>query len=168
MNIYDYMQTIDLSTYTHVMILAGDNDSSVGETGIGTYQDTTGDTVMGQIYLIMTYLHEEYPQIVPVICHKNNKIAMKANPTATPTEFGSFPDYYYSYTYSNGFSIAKLHEEIDKFCEHYHVCKIDYKDFCMGGWQLQEMVGLDMTHFSQYGYNVLGKYLAGQMQKLIG
>ena len=170
MNIYDYIQTIDLSTYTHVMILAGDNDSSVGETGIGTYQDTTGDTVMGQIYLIMTYLHEEYPQIIPVICHKNNKIALKTSPTATPTEFGSFPDYYYGYTYggTDGFSIAKLHEEIDKFCDYYHVCKIDYKDFCMGGWQLQEMVGPDMTHFSQYGYNVLGKYLAGQMQRLIG
>lgn len=170
MNIYDYMQTIDLSTYTHVMILAGDNDSSVGETGIGTYQDTTGDTVMGQIYLIMTYLHEEYPQIIPVICHKNNKIALKTSPAATQTVFGSFLDYYYGYTYggTDGFSIAKLHEEIDKFCEHYHVCKIDYKDFCMGGWQLQEMVGPDMTHFSQHGYNVLGKYLAGQMQRLIG
>ena len=170
MNIYDYIQTIDLSTYTHVMILAGDNDSSVGETGIGTYQDTTGDTVMGQIYLIMTYLHEEYPQIIPVICHKINKIALKTSPAATQTVFGSFPNYYYGYTYggTDGFSIAKLHEEIDKFCEHYHVCKIDYKDFCMGGWQLQEMVGPDMTHFSQYGYNVLGKYLAGQMQRLIG
>lgn len=166
-NIFDKIQEVDLSSYTHVIITGGDNDSSTAP--VGEYTDTSNTSIMGQIYLIIQYLKNEYPNIVPIICYKNNKIALKAA-DGTRTAFGSFPDYYYGYTYNNAskYSIAKLHEEIDKFCEHYYVCKIDYKDFCMGGWQLEQMVGPDETHYSQYGYDLVGKYLAGQVQKFIG
>ena len=167
-NIFDYLRTVDLSAYTHIVFMAGDNDSSVGGSGIGTYLDTDDATIMGQIYRIMCYLHENYPQIVPVICHKNNKIAFKTAAGVVSPAFGSFPDYYYGYTYVNGFSIARLHEEIDKFCAYYGVCRIDFQDFCMRGWKLQQIVGPDQTHFTQYGYDLLGAYLAGQLRKFIG
>ena len=165
-NILETVQNTDLTGYTHALFSAGDNDSSVGSAGIGTYTDTGTDTILGQMYNIITYLHNNYPNIKPIFVEKNNKIYTTVD-GVNKTYFGTFPNYYYGYVYGNGFSISVLHEELVKFCKHYHIGHIS-QDQISGGYNLQALVGDDGTHFSQEGYNALGQYLAGQMLQYIG
>ena len=165
-NILAKIKATDLTGYTHILISAGDNDSSVGLSGIGSYTDTGLNTILGQMYNIITYLHNNYPNIKPIFVEKNNKIFTTPD-GVNKTYFGTFPNYYYGYTYSNGFSISKVHEEMKKFCNYYHVGYISQNSIG-GGYNLQAMVGVDGTHYSQQGYNSLGEYLAGQLSTFIG
>ena len=165
-NILEKVKATTLTGYTHVLFSAGDNDSSVGLSGIGSYTDTGTDTIIGQMYQIITYLHTNYPDIKPIFIEKNNKIFTTVD-GINKSFFGTFPDYYYGFTYGNGFSISKLHEEMKKFCDYYHVGYISQKNFC-GGYNLSALVGEDGTHYTQSGYDSLGQYLAGQLRSYIG
>lgn len=165
-NIYELLQATDLTGYTHAVFMAGDNDSTVGSAGIGTYLDTDADsTIMGQIYNIITYLHTTYPDIIPIFITKNNKVFTTADGT-NKTYFGSFPTYYYDYTYGNGFSIKALNTELEKMCEYYGMGYVDFKYFG-SGYILESLVGADGTHYTQGGYDRLGEYIAGQLRKYI-
>ena len=167
-NIYEEIQATNLTGYTHLLIVAGDNDSSVGIDGIGSYTDTTQDTIMGQMYRIMSYLHTNYPTIIPIIIDKNNKVCIKNADGTTALEFGQFPTYYYDFTYPvHGYQIKKLFEETEKFCTYYGVGHVRYTETCLNGWILQEMVGPDGTHYSQDGYIIYGKAIAAQLSRFI-
>lgn len=166
-NILQTVQETDLTGYTHVLFSAGDNDSEVEEEGIGTYTDTQPGTIMGNIYTICAYLHEHYPGIRVIFVQKNNKIFTTAD-GVNIIRFGSFPDYYYGYTYSNEFSIAKVDAQLRAFCDHYGEGYISYDRSGFGGWAWEDMVGDDGTHLTQEGYNRLGTYLAGQLRRFIG
>jgi len=167
-NIYEMVQATNLAGYTHVCFMAGDNDSSLGSSGIGDYTDTTEGTMMGNIYLIMEYLHTNYPSIIPIIINKNNKIASKSADGTVQTAFGTFPDFYYGYTYNNGFSVSDFHQQVKAFCEYYGVANITMDTSGLSGWLLENMVGPDQTHYSQNGYNLYGRYIAGQLRQYIG
>ena len=138
----------------------GVNDWSLIQTGgtldttkLGTYTDTTGDSLMAQVYQCVNKLYTDKPKCQVILIKPWNG-----------RNIGTFPKYKFGNT-----TYAALIEEIKKFAEYYDVAFIG-DDCPLAGWGIKSgsLMGADGVHPSVTGYKFIGNWLSGQLAKIIG
>jgi len=146
------VQSVDLKDFDYVSLAYGINDTSAV---LGTYTDTTEDTIMGAVYRVCNYIKTYGCTIILI----------------TPLlsiSGGSFPTWGYTVERGpdgNHWTLEDFTEQFTLFSEKYHVHLIR-GDLCFNSFNIEDMVG-DNVHPTVYGYYTAGKYIASQIGKLI-
>lgn len=153
-NAYEYIQTLDLSTFTHVSLAYGTNDSAAV---LGTASDTTEETILGSAYRVCNYIHTQWPNLVIYIILP---ILGKSG--------GSFPDWGWGIERGptgDHWYFKDFYDAFDAFGEKYHI-PIIHGDKSLNSWNVDNLIG-DNVHPTIDGYKVIGHYVAGQIGALI-
>lgn len=152
-NAYEYLQTLNLSSYKVLTFQYGLND---GDIPLGTYTDTTTDTIMGSVYKCLEYVYSQNPTVQVIMI----------NPTvgSKPASFPYFnPNGHHSA--SDGWTFTQYFEQMRLFCDKYAIPLIDgWKG--LNAWNRATLIG-DNVHPTVAGYEVVGRYIAGQIKSLI-
>ena len=158
---YDKLSATDLTGYDVVTFMFGVNDYYQT---IGTYEDDENDnTIMGQIYKCMNYVKTNYPDIACVLISMPNATNFKNTP------YGGFPAYDYEIynLYANSKRPKDLHDEMVLFADRYHIPFIDLNHCGITSFNITRMLP-DNVHPSQDGYFLLGGYIAGELNRILG
>ena len=161
-NAYGLIQTLDLSDYTHVVLSFGAND---GAFPIGAIDDTaptestatsSGGTILGNVYGVLDYIHTTWPAIQVILV------------SPIMNKHGSFPTWGWTVLTAAGWTWAQLTEKMDEFAERYHL-QIIHGDRALNSWLVGDYIGSDTdnVHPVEQGYNLIGRYVAGQMSALL-
>ena len=152
-NAYEYLQTLDLSSYDVLTFQYGLND---GDIALGDYLDTSEETIMGYVYRCINYVYTVSSNVQVIII----------NPTvgSKPDSFPYFnPDAHHSA--SDGWTFTDFFEQMRSFCDKYAIPFIDgWKG--LNAWNRKTLIG-DNVHPTEKGYQVLGRYIAGQIKSMI-
>ena len=153
-NAYEYIQTLDLSTFTHVSLAYGTNDSAAV---LGTAADTTEETIMGSAYRVCNYIHTQWPNLVIyIILPILGKSGGSFPSWGWGIERGPTGDHWY---------FKDFYDAFDAFGEKYHI-PIIHGDKALNAWNVDNLIG-DNVHPTIDGYKVIGRYFAGQIGALI-
>ena len=150
---YEKVAATDLSGYNCFTLAWGVNDySSVKKNGfelLGTYDSTDEATLIGQMYLTVSYLRSQVPDAMIIVI-----------PPWNGTNFGKSPDY--KYTEAGYLPIIR---EMAKFCQHYGVFFLDMEDSPLNKWTLP-LVMKDGVHPNSEGYRLIGDWLSWKLAAL--
>ena len=158
---FDKLSATDLTGYDAVTFMFGANDYYQT---IGTYEDDENDnTIMGQIYKCMNYVKSNYPDIACILISMPNETNFKNTP------YGGFPGYDYDIynLYANHKRPKDLHDEMRLFADRYHIPFIDLNHCGITSFNITTMLP-DNAHPSQDGYHLLGGYIAGELNRILG
>lgn len=152
-NAYEYLQTIDLTGYKVLTFQYGLND---GDIPLGTYTDTTMDTIMGAVYKCLEYVYTQNANVQVIMI--NPTVGSKPN---------SFP--YFNpngqHSASDHWTFTQYFEQMKLFCDKYAIPLIDgWKGY--NAWNRATLQG-DNVHPTVVGYEVVGRYIAGQIKACI-
>ena len=153
-NAYEYIQTLDLSSYTHITLAYGTNDSAAA---LGTENDTTEDTILGSAYRVCSYIQSQWPTVAVIIILP---ILGKSG--------GSFPEWGWGVERgpSGGeWYFKDFYDAFDAFGLKYHI-PIIHGDRAINAWNIEDLIG-DNVHPTNTGYFVVGHYMAGQIGSLL-
>lgn len=153
MNAEEYIQTLDLTGYDVLTLQYGLND---GDIPLGTYQDTTEQTIMGAVYRVIDYIYTQNSTVQVIII--NPTVGSKTN------TFPYFnPDLHHAA--SDRWTFTEYFAQMRLFCEKYAIPLIDgYKG--MNAWNRASFIEGNV-HPTETGYRVLGRYIAGQIKSMI-
>lgn len=142
----------DLSDFDVITLQYGINDSNAY---LGTYLDTTGETIMAKLYETVSYLYTTYP---------NSKVIVIA-PTNT-TNKGESPRWRLDATMLRGYTAQDMIDEYKKFCNYYCVPFISYENCPVNSFNIVGLLS-DTIHPNEKGYKLYGKYLANRLMEYI-
>lgn len=154
-NAYDYIQTQDLTDYDVIVLSYGLNDPNVA---LGTYLDTTPNSIMGCIFSCINYVHTNYPDKTVILIGIPN--------SCLHTEI-NFPEWDWFRTRTGGWSDEDFDTECVKFCNYYHVPYISNKQSVFNSWNMPDFLP-DGVHPNQKGYNLIGLRYKGEIDKILG
>lgn len=157
-NAYGLIQTLDLSGYTHVVLSFGAND---GAFPIGAIDDTSattststssGGTIIGNIYGVLDYIHTTWPELQVILI------------SPFMNKHGSFPTWGWAASTTAGWTWAQLSSKMDEVAERYHL-QLIHGDRALNSWLVGDYIGseTDSIHPVEQGYNLIGRYIAGQL-----
>lgn len=149
-NAEEYVTTIDWTLYKTVGIMLGAND---GRAYLGSYTDTTQQTIMGAAYRVIQYICEHNPNCTIVLI---NHLIGKGS---------AFPYFNPDDPHYTGWTWNQYYEEMHKFADKYALPVIDAWR-AINSWNRGVMIG-DNIHPTEAGYEATGKYIAGQMMSII-
>lgn len=153
-NAYEYIQTLDLSDYSVLTFQFGLND---GDIPLGDYEDTDADsTIFGYIYRCLDYVYSQNSSVQVIMINPTVGSKPDSFPYYNPNAHHSAPD---------GWTFTEYFEQMRLFCEKYSIPYIDgYKG--LNAWNRKTLIG-DNVHPTLKGYEVLGRYIAGQIKACI-
>lgn len=151
-NAEEYIQTLDLSGYDVLTFMYGAND---GDIPLGTYEDTTQQTIMGAVFRCIDYAYTQNP---------NLRIIMINPPLGTSENFPHFnPNAQHSA--SDHWRFTDYYAQMRLFCDKYAIPLIEgWKS--LNAWNRATYIG-DNIHPTVAGYKVIGQYIAGQIKSMI-
>ena len=157
---YQEITAHNITDGDYFMLAWGVNDRSEIMTGasldpdkLGAYTDTSGTSLMAEVYKCVNKIYEIKPQCqVILICPWNG-----SNP-----QYFHFPKYKFAdSTYS------ALIAELKKFADYYYIPWIG--DNCpLNGFGMEGLMGADHVHPSAKGYEFIGNWLSGELGRIIG
>lgn len=133
---------------SHIM-----TDGSFDADKLGAYTDTSGTSLMAEVYKCVNRLYEVKPQChVILIAPWNGR------------NVGSFPAYKFADT-----TYAALIAELKKFADYYYLPWIG-NDCPLNGWGMKSgaLMGNDGVHPCAKGYEFIGNWMSGELSKIIG
>lgn len=153
MNAEEYIQTLDLSGYDVLTLQYGLND---GDQPLGTYEDTTEETIMGAVYRVIDYIYTQNSTVQVIIINPTVGSKTETFPYFNPNLPHAASD---RWTFTDYFTQMRL------FCEKYAIPLIDgYKG--MNAWNRASFIEGNV-HPTETGYRALGRYIAGQIKSMI-
>ena len=151
-NAEEYIQTLDLSGYDILTFMYGVND---GDISLGTYMDTTQQTIMGAAFRCIDYAYTQ---------NANLRIIMINHPLGTSTNFPHFnPSAQHSAP--DHWRFTDYFEQMRLFCAKYAIPLIEGWQ-ALNAWNRDTYIG-DNVHPTVAGYKVIGQYIAGQIKSMI-
>lgn len=153
-NALNYVQSVNLSAFDYVSFAYGINDS---DQSLGTYTDTEPTTIMGAMYSVLDYMKTNYP----------NKVFIIITPQLTADWASTYPEWSWNKRRTGGWTLKEMVEEMEKFCELYHVHCISSRKSPINSFTAQSLLG-DGVHPNTKGYDLLGRYIAGQITAMVG
>lgn len=184
-NAMDYIDRImsSLVKYNLLWLEYGGNDSSVP---LGSYTDAPAtreevSTIMGAIYYTLTQIYNTYPTVQVVLA-----TPVLGRMKESDTSQSVFPSWAFNIRRLGGWTMAELCEEYDKFGALYHVHIIHLENALnswhlrkisdgeggyyypmMGYWDNETDTQTDNLHPTNAGFEVLTRYVVGQLRTLI-
>lgn len=140
------IKATDISNANLITLSFAINDASDTSCPVGTFEDTTEDSVVGCAYSCIKYIYDTVPTCQVVVC-------------------GSTPQ--------NGMRSARLVEvnnQLKAMSERYNIPFIDLSDCPINGFNGKKGGALtsDGTHFNDDGYKLLSQFMTGKLSALFG
>lgn len=149
-NMEEYIRTVDITSYNVIAIMLGAND---GMAALGTYTDTTQNTIMGAVYRTLSYIYTQ---------NHNCLVILINSPIGKGSEF---PYYNPDSPHYTGWTWTQFYQQMRLFGNKYAVPVIESWE-ALNAWNRQYLIG-DNIHPTEEGYHRVGKYIAGQIKSLI-
>lgn len=149
-NMEEYIRTVNITSYSVIGIMLGAND---GMAALGSYSDTTQNTIMGAVYRTMSYIYTQ---------NHNCLVILINSPIGKGNEF---PYYNPDSPHYTGWTWNQFYEQMRKFGDKYAVPVIESWQ-SLNAWNRQYLIG-DNIHPTEEGYRRVGKFIAGQIKSLI-
>lgn len=146
----DYIRTIDLTKYQTIAIMLGAND---GMAVLGSYTDTTQNTIMGAVYRTIEYIMSQNPYCRVVLI---NDVIGKGS---------EFPYYNPDSTHYTGWTWEQFYEQMRLFGKKYAIPVIEAWQ-ALNAWNRRLMIG-DNIHPNLVGYKFIGTFISGQLKALM-
>ena len=165
-NAYGRVQTLDLSSYTHIVLGFGANDRAFP---LGTINDTSattststasGGTIFGNMYGVLDYIYTHWPSVQVILI----------TPFVSKGD-GTFPAWSWAVTGAGGWKWEDYYSAITDFAQKYHL-QIIYGDRALNSWLVENYIGNDdnphdVVHPIEMGYDRIGRYISGQIGALL-
>ena len=153
---YEKISSTDLTPYDTILMIFGGND---GFSPVGTWDSTDESTCLGQFNKIINYIYEQKPSVRLIVWAPFNG-----------RNVGSFPKYWYGTVPSTAYSRGILSDTLKQACEYYNIPYVEQTGSPLNGFTIRNgtVMGSDGVHLSNYGYQRMGEWMAGQLASLIG
>ena len=148
----DNIQAHNLTGYSTAIFMYGCNDS---DQALGSYTDTTQNTIMGAMYRAIKWVAETYPTVNIIIC----------GPLNSTIHNGTFPLWGWDAqreASADHWTLGDMDEEYAKFCKRYSINYISWRNSPLNAWNINTLLG-DGVHPTQQGYKILARWFAGQL-----
>lgn len=155
-NAYDLISHTDITGYDTIFMIYGGND---GFQPVGEWNSTNESECLGQFNKIINYIYGENPNArVVVFAPMNGR------------NVGSFPKYWYGTSTSQTTSRQILSDHLKQACEYYNIPYIEQVGSPVNGFTIrnQMIMGADGVHLTEYGYERVGEWMAGQLGTILG
>ena len=135
------IQATDITNANVISLSYGINDASDNDVVIGTINDTTEETVFGELYRCMIYIYSQNKKVQLIIC-------------GTTRQSGTWST-----------RLAEINEKLKLFCEKYNIAFVDMTQCPINQFNGTTSDGLttDGTHFNDTGYLLLSQYMVAQL-----
>lgn len=140
----DTIKATDITNASLITLSFAINDAS-DTVEIGSYTDTSENTVMGQVYNCISYIYSQTKKCQVIVC-------------------GSTPQ-----SGSRNERLETINTQLKQFCEYYGIAFIDLHDCPINAFNGHDtIITGDGTHFTDEGYKLLGQFMCGKLSALYG